>query len=109
MNKEEILIKRIANSALKLGWNLAIEGPEDSQEAVRGMVIGTDEYIEIIFPKEDKAKQQSIAFAEWLGREGFVNYDGADRWISPENGNDVYETKWLYDHQFTDWQNKQNG
>lgn len=36
----------IADCCMRMGWNFAIE---NDQEIVRGMVVGTEEYIESIF------------------------------------------------------------
>ena len=41
----------ITMAAMDLGWQLAIE---DSQDEVRGMVIGTKEYIDTMFPKKEE-------------------------------------------------------
>jgi hypothetical protein len=42
------------------------------------------------------ARQMAIGFAEWLSGEGYQQYDGADRWISPSQSRSVYETPTLY-------------
>ena len=44
-----------------------------------------------------KDREEAIQFAEWLSSEGYQQYDGKDRWISPHNSNCVYETKQLYE------------
>jgi len=43
------------------------------------------------------ANQKSIEFAEWLSGEGYQQYEGKERWIAPQNNNNVYETKQLYE------------
>jgi hypothetical protein len=45
---------------------------------------------------EAYAKNQAIAFAEWMASEGYVTYDGFDRWIAPHNNNNVYSANELY-------------
>jgi hypothetical protein len=44
----------------------------------------------------DIAKQQSIAFATFISREGWQQYDGPDRWICITESNDVISTGHLY-------------
>lgn len=46
----------IAAAALDLGWSLAIEGREKN-ETVRGLVVGTEEYMETIF-KDTKEENE---------------------------------------------------
>lgn len=41
-------------AALDLGWGIAIE-KGDKKDIVRGMVVGTDDYMNHIFKKEDDA------------------------------------------------------
>lgn len=54
-------------------------------------------YKEVTLPAMDEyAKQQAIAFAEWMAAEGYITYDGFDRWIAPHNNNTVYSASQLY-------------
>ena len=46
---------------------------------------------------EEHAKSTAIAFAEWISGEGYVQYDGKERWIAPHNNNNVYLTYELYE------------
>ena len=41
----------ITMAAFDLGWDLAIEKSENENDVVRGMAIGTKEYLESIFKK----------------------------------------------------------
>lgn len=43
------------------------------------------------------SEEQAIAFAEFISREGWQQYDGADRWINANEGNAVLGTKKLYE------------
>lgn len=45
---------------------------------------------------DEHSRQQSIAFSEWMAAEGYVTYDGFDRWIAPHNNNNVYSANELY-------------
>ncbi len=47
MRRTKRLIKRIVSSAKKLGWSIAIDDKED----VRGLIIGTSEYVDEILEK----------------------------------------------------------
>mgnify|MGYP001582530387 CR=1 FL=1 len=38
----------------------------------------------------------AISFAEWLNKEGYREYDGAERWIAPHNSTEVFSTQQLY-------------
>jgi hypothetical protein len=60
------------------------------------------------FPSMDEYnRQQAIAFAEWMASEGYVTYDGFDRWIAPHNNNNVYSANELYS-MFLTHQSQQN-
>jgi hypothetical protein len=49
-------------------------------------------------PYKPNAKtRDAIEFAEWLNKEGYREYDYCDRWIAPQNNNNVYDTKQLYE------------
>ena len=39
----------------------------------------------------------AIGFAEFISGEGWQQYDGKDRWICPQNNNDVLSTKELFE------------
>ena len=45
---------------------------------------------------EVNINNDAIEFAEWISGEGYVQYDGKERWIAPHNNNNVYSTKELY-------------
>lgn len=47
----------------------------------------------------------AMAFAEWLNKEGYQEYDGSERWIAPHNSTSVFSTQQLY-NQFIEQQNK---
>lgn len=51
----------------------------------------------VLMAMDEYAKELAIGFAEWMGSEGYVIYDGNDRWIAPHNNNNVYSTKELFD------------
>jgi len=44
----------ITMAAMDLGWDIVIEKPAEEDAEVRGISVGTREYLESVFKKEDK-------------------------------------------------------
>jgi hypothetical protein len=42
------------------------------------------------------AREVAVGFAEWISREGYVQYDDNTRWIAPHNNYTVISTEPLY-------------
>jgi len=85
LSKEEILNKTFQEDA---GMSfLELLGAHEDAEMIQYSLLAS---------MEQYATQKAIAFAEWISGEGYREYDGYDRWIAPNNSNDVYETKQLY-------------
>lgn len=47
----------ITMAALDLGWDLAIEKSTEEEGEVRGIAIGTREYLDAVFKKENKSSE----------------------------------------------------
>jgi hypothetical protein len=52
--------------------------------------------IEVLDESNQEQGNDAIEFAEWISGEGYVQYDDKNRWIAPQNNNNVYPTEKLY-------------
>lgn len=54
------------------------------------------QFLQRISDDKQAKKDHAIAFAKWINREGWREYDEADRWIQPHVNRHVFNTAQLY-------------
>ena len=72
---------------VKLNW--ADDGTAEPEDIKRAFKAGAE--------WQKKQPDKAIEFADWISGEGYQQYDGVGRWIAPQNNNNVYTTKELYE------------
>lgn len=62
-----------------------------------GSAILGDIVFEKVEQRQSVKNEVAIGFAEFISGEGWQQYDGKDRWICPQNNNDILTTKELFE------------